>query len=57
VLALSALAGTAASIKVSGLAGVQLTPLTAGRPSGSPIEAGSLWKDTGAIIFAVRRPG
>lgn len=57
MLALSALAGTAASIKVSGLAGVQLTPLTAGRPSGSPIEAGSLWKDTGAIIFAVRRPG
>jgi hypothetical protein len=35
----------------------QVTPLVDGRVEGDAIKLSSLWKDTGAVIFAVRRPG
>ena len=39
------------------LGGTRLTPLAAGRASGEPVAAETLWKSGGAIVFAIRRPG
>lgn len=35
----------------------QVMPLVDGRVKGATTKLSSLWKDTGAVIFAVRRPG
>jgi hypothetical protein len=53
-------AGAGASVPVvteEQLGDSQVTPLVDGRVKGATIKLSSLWKDTGAVIFAVRRPG
>ncbi len=59
LLAASATALRAGSPQMvqGGLGSVLLTPLTAGQPSGEPVAASELWRENGAVIFAVRRPG
>lgn len=47
----------AAMMSASELARVALRPLVNGLPQGEAVRAGSLWKEGGAIVFAVRRPG
>ena len=59
-LVLVSLAGAAALAPrcVSmGLGEASVVPVSAGAASGPPVAAGSLWRDKGAVVFAVRRPG
>jgi len=46
-----------AGLNVARLGGVSLKPVVNGQVTESPVEAGSLWKGTGAVIFTVRRAG
>ena len=54
-LAVSSVAG----LNVARLSAVTLKPVIDGRAvsEGGVVTAGSLWKDTGAVVFAVRRAG
>lgn len=47
------------SLNVARLGGVSLKPVVNGQVSSTeaPVEAGSLWAGTGAVIFTVRRAG
>ena len=38
-------------------AGADLLPVSKGAVSGGAIKSSALWKDSGALIFVVRRPG
>jgi len=58
--ALVAAVGSAAGLSISQqLGAVQVTPLVRGRvATGSqPVPLSALWQESGAVIFAVRRPG
>ena len=49
---------SAAGLNVARLSAVTLKPVVDGRAvSEGVVTAGSLWKDTGAVVFAVRRAG
>ena len=55
---LLALATSVSGLNVARLSGVSLKPVFNGQASNaSPVEAGSLWRGTGAVIFTVRRAG
>jgi len=53
------LASAVGSLNVARLGGVSLKPVVNGQVSSTeaPVEAGSLWAGTGAVIFTVRRAG
>ena len=53
------LASAVGSLNVARLGGVNLKPVVNGQVSSTeaPVEAGSLWAGTGAVIFTVRRAG
>jgi L-aminopeptidase/D-esterase-like protein len=53
------LASAVGSLNVARLGGVSLQPVVNGQVSSTeaPVEAGSLWAGTGAVIFTVRRAG
>ena len=58
--ALVAAAGSATGLCITQqLGAVQVTPLVGGRVAAgsAPVALSSLWKESGAVIFAVRRPG
>jgi len=52
-----AMAIGAAGSTLSSLASVPITPLRNGRPAADTVAASTLWKDRGAVVFVVRRPG
>ena len=55
---LAAFASSAGALNVARLSSVPLKPVVDGRTSGeAPVQAGSLWKERGAVIFTVRRAG
>jgi hypothetical protein len=58
-LGLLALAATSVGgLNVGRLSSVKLKPVNDGRASNVlEVEAGSLWKERGAVIFTVRRAG
>jgi hypothetical protein len=39
------------------LAQIRLSPVIAGAISGDPILSGSLWSQTPAMVYVIRRPG
>ena len=53
------LASAVGGLNVARLGGVSLKPVVNGQVSSTeaPVEAGSLWAGTGAVIFTVRRAG
>ena len=59
-LVLASLAGAAAFAPhcvTMGLGDASVVPVSAGAASGPPVVAGALWRENGAVVFAVRRPG
>ena len=39
------------------LGDTSVVPVSAGATAGAALAAGSLWRERGAVVFAVRRPG
>ena len=45
------------AMSAADLATTTLRPVKNGAINGNSIEASSLWRDNGALVFVVRRPG
>jgi len=65
-LAVAGVAGLAArqraaarklTMSAANLASAKLLPLKGGAVSGAAVDGSALWKDDGALVFVVRRPG